>query len=57
MTSLLKFNVVGLIFINLVACQQETPVNENANTSTGAASTYNGPAARDSNVRAFETNL
>jgi len=57
MTSLFKFNLVGLVLINLVACQQETAVNENADNTTGSASNYNGPAAKNSDIRAFETKL
>ncbi len=55
--SLLKTNVLFLALLSLSACQQETQVSENADNSSGASSNYNGPAARDSDIRAFETNL
>lgn len=49
---------VFFIFImSLTACQQATQVKQNADSSTGASSQYNGPAAKDSDVRAFQTNL
>lgn len=52
-----KLSSVSLLLFGLAACQQETIVTENADTSNGGTSAYTGPAARDTDVRAFETNL
>lgn len=55
--SLFKITLLSLSLLTLSACQQETPINENSNSPSAAGNNYTGPAARDEDVRAFQTNL
>ncbi len=54
---IIQIAAIGLILVNLIACQQETEITENPNLDSNGNSTYNGPAAKDDDVRNFASNL